>query len=151
MNPIDAIWKWYSSLPKAIALLIADRVLWAVDRRLLTFSEDVDKRKKFQDWLTESSDNPFFIAAKAATFRSIFEILVEENFRLETWGDRNDLVSGFLEIHPDSEFASKTLRENEFQAAHWHAQEKSWKDLVQNYLSNVALRKYIDARLDVPR
>jgi len=147
MSPLEAIRDWHRQLPKRIAALVADRLLWAVSRELPRIKDADEAVQKFDAWLSEESDNPFYIATKAATFRTIFELSLQDSLDERIWRERAELLCGFLEFRPDSEFARQSLRGWEFEAAQWGAQKQGWQTLVHNSLSNEALRDYIDSVL----
>ena len=147
INPLDAIREWHSRLPQRIAGLVADRMLTALGKNLAQFPDPQTAGQQLYDWLSDYGDNPTHIVAKAGMFRTVFTILLADSFDPETWKRRQELLDGFLEQHRDSEKTRQWRRQQEFETAQWRAQENAWHQLVEDHLSDEALRQYLDDAL----
>ena len=99
---------------------------------------------KLHEWLSDYGENPLYIIAKAGMFRTVFEVGLADSFDPEKWKQRADLLDGFHEQYPESETTRQWRQQHEFVAAQWRAQEQTWRRLVEDHLSDKALREYCD-------
>ncbi len=147
MNPLDAFWEWYKTLPpshrEAVACVIMTSLPPYPTKNIF------DPKRMVEDFSTAFSfenDLPSREVCKVLTLRSAIEFFVAAR-RSDSgeWARDKAFWEYIIAEHPDyADAAGEALRRLPFQSAQWRRTCESWRALAEKHLTDKALRKWMD-------